>query len=77
MKRIISMSLAAAALVAAGCTPHVAIEPIEFKPITINVNLRMVDKELDDVLAVEKQYQEKNTTAPSPQPPAPTNDSNH
>jgi hypothetical protein len=41
--------LALAPLVSASCTPHVAIDPIEVKPIQVDVNLNLkVDRELDN-----------------------------
>ena len=55
----------------AGCTQHnIHVDPLEVKPIeikaTLNINIKVVDKELDDVLSAEKQYLPKNpATAPT------------
>ena len=51
-----------APLAAAGCTPHVAIDPIKVEPIHImmDVNLK-VDHELDEFFS----YQKNSTTQPA------------
>ena len=51
-----------APLAAAGCTPHVAIDPIKVEPIhiTMDVNLK-VDHELDEFFS----YQKDSTTQPT------------
>ena len=53
----------------AGCF-RVAVDPIEVKPITLNINLK-VDRELDDFFAFEKQLAPATTTAPATLPVMP------
>lgn len=48
--RILFLLPVAAAV--AGCL-HVKVDPVEVKPITLNVNLK-VDRELDDMFASER-----------------------
>jgi hypothetical protein len=44
---------------------HVHVDPVEVKPITLNINVRYVDDELDNFFAFEKKYQQN---APTTQP---------
>lgn len=53
----------------AGCF-RVAVDPIEVKPITLNINLK-VDRELDDFFAFEKKLGPAPTTAPTTLPVMP------
>jgi hypothetical protein len=48
--------MAAAALATAGGCLQVHVDPVEVKPITINVNIKYVDQQLDDFFAFEKKY---------------------
>jgi hypothetical protein len=58
-QRYFSMLLA---IIASSCV-HVHTDPIEVKPITLNVNVNLkVDKELDDVFA----FQNKPAPATAP-----------
>lgn len=41
------------ALMAVACTHTVKVEPIEVKPITLNINIR-IDRELDDFFAFQE-----------------------
>jgi len=62
--RILFLFPAAVAL--AGCL-HVKVDPLEVKPITLNVNLK-VDRELDDMFAGEHPATQPLTTAPATLP---------
>ncbi len=66
MKRM--MILLVLLVSAAGCF-RVKVDPVEVKPITLNVNLK-VDRQLDDFFAFEKTGAGAATTATSTQPPA-------
>ena len=57
------MPAAVIPLIASSCV-HVKTDPIEVKPITLNVNVNLkVDKELDDAFAF--QNKDAATTAPA------------
>ncbi|MCE9591945.1 MAG: hypothetical protein K8S99_15670 [Planctomycetes bacterium] len=43
----------AAALMSVACTHTVKVEPIEVKPITLNINIK-IDRELDNFFDYEK-----------------------
>lgn len=61
MWRIYSQIMVVGILALAGCTRHnVKVEPIEVKPITVNVNVR-IDRELDEFF----DYEEELTSQPS------------
>lgn len=47
----------------AGCF-RMSVDPIEVKPITLNINLK-IDRELDDFFAFEKELGPASTTAPT------------
>lgn len=51
-------------LLIAGCM-HVTVDPIEVKPITLNVNLK-VDRQLDDFFAFEKDLSPSTASATQP-----------
>jgi hypothetical protein len=55
------------ALLIQGCI-HVKTDPIEVKPITLNVNLR-VERELNDFFAYEKDTAPTTATAATAAPP--------
>ena len=56
-------------LLAAGCL-RVKVDPVEVKPITLNVNLK-VDRQLDDFFDFERQMRPSATTSMTTQPAAP------
>jgi hypothetical protein len=59
-------ALALAALATSGGCLRVQVEPVEVKPITINVNIKYVDQQLDDFFAYEKKYdQSPRATQPA------------
>lgn len=62
------MIVLALGMTAAGCF-HVKVDPVEVKPITLNVNLA-VDRQLDDFFAYQKAGGGAATTAASTQPAA-------
>jgi len=53
----------------AGCF-RMSVDPIEVKPITLNINLK-IDRELDDFFAFEKDLAPAPTTAPASLPMTP------
>lgn len=61
MKRM--MVVLALTISAGGCL-HVKVDPVEVKPITLNVNLK-VDRQLDEFFAFE--HAAGSTTAPASQ----------
>ncbi len=75
--RHLTMAMAVAvavAVAAAGGCLRVKVDPVEVKPITLNVNLR-VDRELDDFFAFEKEL--GPATAPATTRPTPTTSEVH
>lgn len=56
--------LIGAALMAVACTHTVKVEPIEVKPITLNINIR-IDRELDDFFAFEQDPKLSAPAAPT------------
>jgi hypothetical protein len=66
VRRTLLMLLGVAALSAAGCKTHhtVHIDPIEVKPLTVNVNIR-VQKELDEFFDFEQPVAQNATTPPA------------
>ena len=61
MWRIVSMVLVMGALNLAGCTHTVKVEPIEVKPITLNVNVK-IDRELDEFFDFEEELTGKTSS---------------
>ncbi len=60
------------ALSTAACF-HVHVDPLEVKPITLNVNVKYVDDSLDNFYNFQKKYdQPAATTQDMTQPTAPT-----
>ena len=49
-----------------GCL-RMSVDPIEVKPITLNINLK-IDRQLDDFFAFEKELRPALTTAPATAP---------
>jgi hypothetical protein len=61
--RAILPNLAALGALAGGCVHHVEVAPVEVKPITINVNIRIIDEKLDDFYSFEKKYDQNQIPA--------------
>jgi hypothetical protein len=62
-----------APLAAAGCTPHVAIDPIKVEPIHIQMDVNLkVDHELDEFFSYQKNSATQPATDPTTNPTQPT-----
>lgn len=68
-------ALLLAGVPAAGCTHTVKVEPIEVRPMTLNINIK-IDRELDEFFDFEQRIPPAPippaTTAPTVSTPAPT-----
>jgi hypothetical protein len=62
---ILKLSTAASALLLAACL-NVHVDPLEVKPITLNVNVKYVDDKLDDFYAFQKKYDQAATQPATP-----------
>jgi hypothetical protein len=64
LKRAISICGVALLGILPACL-RVHVDPVEVKPITLNINVKYVDDKLDDFYSFEKKYEQN---APATQP---------
>jgi len=71
MKRLRNAVLLAPIICVTSSCIHVSTDPIEVKPITVNVNIRQVDQQLDQFFAYENNPATTQRTANNASQPAP------